>query len=32
MMDGLLGLPNKDAQYLDVIFVVALVFVLVGLA
>ncbi len=31
-MDGLLGLPNKDAQYLDVIFVVALVFVLVGLA
>ncbi len=31
-MDGLLGSPNKDAQYLDVIFVVALVFVLVGLA
>ncbi len=25
MMDGLLGLPNKDTQYLEVIFVVVLV-------
>ena len=32
MVDGLLGLVNKDAQYLDVIFIVALVLVLVGLA
>ena len=32
MVDGLLGLANKDAQYLDVIFIVALVLVLVGLA
>lgn len=30
-MEGLLGSPNKDAQYLDVILVVALTFVLVGL-
>ena len=30
-MDGILGLPNKDAQYLDAIIVFALVFVLVGL-
>ena len=30
-MDGILGSPNKDAQYLDVVLVVALTFVLVGL-
>lgn len=31
VLDGLLGIPNKDAQYLDAIFVVALLFVTVGM-
>jgi hypothetical protein len=30
-MDGILGSPNKYAQYLDAVLVVALAFVLVGL-
>ncbi len=31
ILDGLLGLPNKDAPYLDVIFIVALLLVVVGM-
>jgi hypothetical protein len=31
VVDGLLGLINKDAQYLDAIFVVALLLVIMGL-